>query len=975
MILKKIEIYGFKSFGKKIEIDLNDNITCVVGPNGSGKSNIIDALRWVMGEQRVKSLRGSKMNDIIFSGTNEKKPLGYAQVCVTLDNSSGIFASDYDELSVMRRLFRSGESEYYINKNLCRLKDVQQLFMDTGLGREGYSLIGQGQIERLVTESPEDRKLLIEEAAGVVKYKYKKNEAERKLERAQNNLYRITDIIAELEGRVPVLKRQSEKAEKYVALRNRLKEIEIGIFVRRMDMLTSQNDGLGRDRAALSESLRDMDGQIEENDRRYRFLKATVGTFDERISAANSAIYKLSDDYENAKINIQVAKTNLKNLEGSLADTGSEYTQYDDEIKKLNGKKDELTAELDRYKKELGIISAQYGEYKDNVEKVLSRLREEESQLRLLEGYENSMQGYQYAIRELIKLKKDRPDAVAGLHTTVGEIIEAAPKYAKAVSVALGGAVSYMVCDDEKTASSCINILKSSKWGRVTFLPMNIIKPAFRPDDAAAAKACSGFVAFADELTQCAPQYRNIVSNLLGRIVICETLSDANKIAAKISYRLRIVTLSGEVIFPGGAMAGGQYKNEDEGSIARRNQIASLKEAVKKDKALYDRFMEQGTKDGDAQIIKLREEVIRCGENLKNNEEKSAYFLSLASNRRERTQRTEEEIAGLKADIAGYSDSDNGYEEKKKLLEENYHALIKEKESANKEYTEVNEKITSLYRDRNDVADRLSKVEVVIGRTEVEIDHLQNDMMEDYSLTYAAAIPLKTDIADLDKSVAEAGEIREKIRRLGNINVDALEEYKQLKERYDSMCTQRDDLVQSRTDLLKIIDDISAGMEAKFNERFAVIQREFNDVFQALFNGGEATLVLTDPGDVMASGIDIIARPPNTRLKNITALSGGEKSLTAIALIFAILRIKPSPFCVLDEIDAALDDANVARFGEFLNRVSQNNQFIVVTHKKKTMESAGSLYGVSMGSDGLTKVISVKLSDIETDEKGEYELG
>lgn len=964
MVLKRIEIYGFKSFGKKVEIDFNNKVTAIVGPNGSGKSNITDAIRWVMGEQRVKPLRGAKMEDIIFSGTPVKKPLGYAQVSIVLDNSEKIFDTDYDEIEVSRKYFRSGESEYYINKTQCRLKDVQNLFMDTGLGREGYSVVSQGQIESIVVNSPMERKLLIEEAAGIVKYRVRKTDAERKLEKAQNNLYRITDIIAELEQRLPSLKRQSEKAEKFIEYKNQLKEIEVGVFVHRMDILNERLNKTLFDKQSLEESLKGLDEQFGLLDEKYRIIKSKLAEYDSKIIGANEDIHKIMEQFEFAKVDLQVSKKELENLISQKEQFGSEDSNYDLTIKELDKEQKSLIDELNAKNVVLQNVREEFEKHKSKTDEIVSTLRESESKLKILEGYENSMQGYKYAIRELMNLKNTNGILANGLYTTVGEVINTEAVYAEAITKSLGASMSYMITENEHVAAECIGILKKNKWGRVTFLPKNIVK-ANETNDNSGIKNCVGFIDYANNLVKTAPEFRGIIDNLLSRVAICDSLENANKAALQTKHRLKIVTLDGEVLYPGGAVAGGQTKNEDEGSIKRRSEIEQLRKIVKDKQKEYDEIITENAKPYEEEIFEIRESVATLKERIRNIEERKKYFAQASNKKAEEVLLINKKIDELNQKIVGYSNIDNEYSEQRNKAETYYRTLIAEKEKNNAENDEIDKKIRQISIDRNSVSDKLSSVEVALGKTEVEISHLKDNMMEDYALTYAAAVPYKIEISDLNECLENISQLKDKIKKLGNINVDALEEYKEVKNRYEEMSRQRDDLIASKDELYKVINDISESMKKKFIEQFNIIQREFDNVFKKLFNGGEANLVLTDPDDVLNSGVEITARPPNTKLKNIAGLSGGEKSMTAISLIFAILRIKPSPFCVLDEIDAALDDANVGRICEYLQSVLEHNQFVIVTHKKITMEIADTLYGVSMGSEGISQVLSVKLSDID----------
>ena len=1188
MILKKIEIYGFKSFGKKTEIDFNEVVTGIVGPNGSGKSNVVDAVRWVLGEQRVKSLRGSKMEDVIFSGTEERKPLGYAQVVLYLDNSSHIFATDYEEISITRRLFRSGESEYYINKAQCRLKDIHALFMDTGLGREGYSIVSQGQIESIVNASATERKLLIEEAVGIVKYKVRKLEAERKLERAQNNMYRVMDIIAELEARLPNLRRQSEKAEEFITYKNELKDIEVNIFVHRMDRLKDQASKSYFNKKALEESLSGIDTEIETLDTRYNTLKTQVNSFDDEIAQMNEKIHLLITNFENSKTEISVARSKAESCESSILETNREIEQLKKEIIATETQSEELSetlqavkdsydriketydthkenadrigkkyhagdsylselretvnslqVELDEKQKQINDLNAtmqnnqylitqlssdiedlhgvikettndlmtensvdtklleaketfnahqkryqelfdEYEDYKDSVQSVFTKMQTDEARLKLLVGYENNRQGYRFGIRKLMEYKVANQMS-NNIFGTVGDLIKTDTRYTTAIGNALGGAISYVVVDNERTGKDCIDTLKKNKWGRVTFLPKNVIKSyPFHKDSSL--ESMDGYIAVASDLVECDEQFNEVIKNLLGKVLVIDKIDHAIAIAKKTSHKYKLVTLDGEVFFPGGALVGGKTKQDDEGVLSRKNEIERLEKSVEESKkryedllseksvfaekikqekilitesqATYDLLREENavkveqirykkdqierTKElilkkesekdkvlgrieennndlielnntiadtqgsledirnemnkassggykedyvdainllnaSEVDLVKTHETTLQWQERLDNTLERLDGLNNQLLFKEEYLTQLTGELDTLRTQIEYCTELDRDYDATRKEADEMYDALVREKKTVNEEYIRVNDAIMQLNKDRNAVTEQLNKVDVSIGKVELEMEHLQTGILEDYSLTYASALEHRTEIEDLEESIETVAELKDKIRKLGNINVEALDEYKEVKERFDTMSKQKNDLNEAKDELTKVIKDISANMVHQFMQQFNLIQNEFNAVFKKLFDGGEARLVLTDPDDVMESGVEIVAQPPATKLKNIAALSGGEKSMTAVSLIFAILNIKPAPFCILDEIDAALDDANGVRFCEYLASIKHKNQFVIVTHKKKTMEIADALYGASMGREGITQIFSVKMNRGNTE--GEVNAG
>ncbi|MBO4360608.1 MAG: AAA family ATPase [Eubacteriaceae bacterium] len=964
MILKRIEIFGFKSFGKKVTIDFNDRITAIVGPNGSGKSNITDAIRWVMGEQRIKSLRGSKMEDVIFAGSNEKKPLGYAQVTIVLDNSGRIFDYDYDEIEVSRKYYRNGASEYYLNRTMVRLRDIQDIFMDTGLGHEGYSVVSQGQIESIVINSPQERKMIIEEAAGIVKYRVRKLEAERRLARAQDNLNRINDIIAGMEERLPNLRRQSEKAQKYLELRDELKVLEVGMFVHRMDGLNGALEKNCAVRDSMNESISAIDAEVKELDDRYVALKASITGCDESMESLSRNLSAVTSSYQEAKVDLAVSRQRAKSIRESLKQESEDTDESDEKIKACREEISQIDREVEKKGSELRILTEEARKHSLRAEELLSVIRSSESRLGALEGLENSMEGYKYAIRQLMKLKETDPVLRDGLYTTVGEVIDTEGRYATALTNALGSSISYMITKDEEVASRCIDILKKGKMGRVTFLPINIIRAQERFQSYGIEK-CRGFIGFANELVSCDESFRGIVDNLLARVAVVDELRNANDAARATGYRLKIVTLDGEVLYTGGALSGGASKNEDEGSIKRRSEIASIRRLLEEKKSEYEALLRQRPESRDEQILSLRDDIAALGERRKSLSDNLSYFTEQARRAGDRRERSRQELGELEKKLEGLNNMDAEYDARRRSIEEEMEKLRSDRQNYEKTNEQITVSLRELNTQRNGVSEQLSAVQVEIGKTETELDHLQRDMMEDYGLTYAAAMPFKKDIDDIDGELRRIGELKERIRRLGSVSVDYIEEYRQVREQHDTMTAQREDLVTSREELDGIIEDLSRSMTRQFRQQLALIQKEFNEIFKELFGGGEADLVLTDPDDVMNSGIDIVACPPHAKRMNISALSGGEKSMTAIALIFAILRIKPSPFCVLDEIDAALDDTNIGRICRYLTGIVRDNQFILVTHKKITMEIADTLYGVSMGSDGISKVLSVRLEDID----------
>lgn len=1180
MYLKRIELYGFKSFGNKVEINFNHRVTGVVGPNGSGKSNIVDAIRWVLGEQRPKSLRGGKMGEVIFAGTDEKKPLGYAQVSLVLDNSSKHFDIDYDEINITRRLFRSGESEYYINKNQVRLKDIHELFMDTGLGREGYSIISQGQIENIVNNSAIDRKLMIEEAAGIVKYKTRKNEAERKLEKTQNNLYRVTDIIAELSSRLPSLKRQSEKAKKYLDIRDELRNIEINLFVHQMEKHNKKLEALNSDEKIIKDNLLDILEQKALLDSRYTSLKIKLNDFDEKIQKCSEERLSLANNYESAKTTIEVNKSKIdnklseidrlekeivnlkKSLEEEYKDRENIKSLLDEALKEANSFKaiyDEDKKEVDalyqktkessnylsdleikreKAEKEISRINEEISSLKNkkiNQEFVVTKLEEENislqnelveinnkinefdkdsnegfenlkievekaldekqnkakeyegykaslltlsnniqlkaSRLDMLKGYEEQKEGYRYGVKQLIEYKKRDNLLKDGMYGVISDLIKVEEKYTNAIQKSLGASLENIVVKDEACAKRAIEVLKQNSWGRITFLPLNVIKGNPLRENFSSEK---GFLGLGSQLVAVDNKFINIINNLLGRVLVFDTMDNAFSFAKKTAYSYKVVTLEGEILFAGGAMVGGKSKKDEGGILKRKSEIEKLEKEVASFKEEYETLLLKGDsykrqidliedkankaleKLNEAKVAlmarkqkneDIKEQGIACRSKIEKNnsaitslkednlsfEENNQNLINQIALIKKGLDNLKEEVAKvnsgkyqdeyilkatnlnkLEVKLATFNESvaykedslnqiearinknevgikeketniilcrdeinmldeesqrcvqiDRDYEHIRDSLEENYAKLISAKKTNSLEYDEVNQKLHSLNEENVSINEALQKIKASEDKLIFEMEHLQNGIMEDYSLTYMQAMEFKKPLEDFSRQSLRVKELKEDSRKLGNVNVESIEEYKEVKERYDFLEEQMGDLTKAKEDLVSIIKDISATIEHRFRQEFNLIQKEFEFTFKELFKGGKARLILTDPNNTQESGVEIEAQPPGKNLKNITQLSGGEKSLTAIALIFAILKIKPAPFTVLDEIDAALDDSNVARFCDFLEKIKHENQFIVITHRKRSMEVADVLYGTTMGLEGITQLISVKLNDIK----------
>lgn len=1182
MYLKSIEIHGFKSFANKIKFDFHNGITGIVGPNGSGKSNVADAVRWVLGEQRIKQLRGGSMQDVIFSGTELRKPLGYAYVAITLDNSDHSLAIDYDEVTVSRRLYRSGESEYMINGAACRLKDVNELFMDTGIGKEGYSIIGQGQIDQILSSKPEDRRNLFDEAAGIVKFKSRKETAIKKLEEEKINLTRLSDILSELEKQIGPLEKQSEVAKEYLKLRERLKTLDVNMFLVENKSQRQQLEDAEKNLGIATESLdkakesyekakeeyegiqkkleildREIDearARITDSSVKKEKLEGQIGILNEKIKSAttNDAHFKsrikdeqvkieeknkeketylsekesidkdveelsqkrdaarkelervltqisnINEEVESCKsaiietlntratiksklssLNTMKEQVNIRKAEltGKLVRARSDESKQEETIKKLRDEFDRITSEISEMNKKQKQAEEDVKEMRETMSlkdtelrKVQELYQQEKSRLEALANITERYEGYGGSVKKVME-KKDTTPGIIGV---VADIIKTQPKYETAIEVALGGNIQNIVTDDEETAKKMIAYLKETRAGRATFLPLTALD---NPPELKAKEALNekGVLGMADELVDTDPKYRQVAKAMLGRIVAVDNIDNAVKIARKYNYTVRMVTLEGELLVPGGAISGGAFKNNSN-LLGRRREMDEMEANVKKYKQNIDDL-----KSEIEECRTKRNELRTLAEELRT--ELQGKFIAQNTAR----LNVENEEARQAEQKAGYSDLKAESDEiESKLLEiadekAKAEALLESSENTEKESTEKvekyqkeleglheieeteNEKVSKLDIEYEKIAQKHEFQQQNLNRVEADITALEKGLqeiidsmeenvrnleqnkkdIEEIRLTIEASVDVQSDankeleqkkeeknelsvsqkeffgkteelnkqISDLDKEVIRLGSKREKcqeaieshinymwneyeitlsdaaqlrdenmtdvpamrketnslkdsIRKLGDVNVNAIEDYKNLMERYTFMKTQHDDLIEAERQLKEIIKDLDESMRKQFIEQFHKINTEFDQVFKEMFGGGKGSLELAEDEDVLEAGIRINAQPPGKKLVNMMQMSGGEKALTAIALLFAIQNLKPSPFCLLDEIEAALDENNVVRFAKYLHKLS-STQFIVITHRRGTMESADRLYGITMQEKGVSTLVSVNLIDKE----------
>ncbi len=1185
MRLKKLEIQGFKSFAYKTEIKIKDGITAIVGPNGSGKSNISDAIRWVLGEQSVKNLRGSKMEDVIFAGTSKKKPLGYCEVTITFDNTSRMIGVDYSEVAVTRRMFRSGESEYYLNKNSCRLKDIRELFMDTGIGKDGYSIIGQGRIDEILSNKPEERRSIFEEAAGIVKYKSKKNESERKLEKTEDNIIRIKDLVLELSKQEETLKIQAKKANEFTKLHNKLKELEVNLFIMDIRKLDNEIENINKEKGIIEEFLekkllkkkevdksfndiklnidelenkiekyrnenlnikeeidknsnelsilkekevfynKDLDRIIKEEEvlnYKLKDLKETRNEIDLQKVSIEEEYNKLLTIYEEAKekldredheLNerekeIEDEKNNIIGIYNNLSDTKSQLNsifsfdeninkriqQLDKEINNRKEKKEEVELKHEKERKNKEELMKDLTSFKESFTGIKNKLLDIEnkisfvnqeinnnnnqmgsklSSLKLLQSMEEDYEGYYKGVKSILIKSKEDKKIKESFMGVVADLLDVEVKYEKAIEMALGSNSQNIVTPTEYDAKILIEYLKSNRLGRITCLPHNIIKPRIinlKDSD----KDTFKIIGLAHELISFDFKYDNIFKNLLGRTVIIEDIDHAIKFANKYNHSYRIITLEGEVLNPGGSLSGGSnYKNKIN-IINRKNRIDELKKEIDNYKiseiklnkenndykekriSLKDKIeeLESQIKQIEKQIINcenkkvkysnelsmLEEIIIKTQEEIKDLEdEKDNYKIKVEElkkliitlekdieRQKEKVQDftrdynnkkilKEEElteftnikikISEMKNNIKNLYDKLNSSKieiekinedlqknqefiettkEELKELDLNKSSLIKSMEDLNKsekdskfnldrsienknihmedfysqqkELVDINENIIIKEKDFN-------SLDVKFTRNFVQLENYHKKLLDDYELKFEEALKYETKIENIKETMVLVRKLKSNIKDLGNVNLSSIEEYKALKSRLDFILKQREDLINAKKTLVEVINEMENKMKNEFLISFKKINENFKDIFKILFDGGKAELILNNKEDILNSGIDINAQPPGKKLQNLSLLSGGEKSLTAVALLFSILNLKPAPFCILDEIDAALDEFNINKYTNYLKTLSKDTQFVLITHRKTTMEIVDVLYGVAMQEEGVSKLISVKLED------------
>ena len=979
MYLKEIKASGFKSFADTIDIELTNGISGIVGPNGSGKSNVVDAVRWVLGEQSVKQLRGEgAMSDVIFTGSKSRRAASFASVTLVFDNSDKYLNIEYDEVQIKRTIYKTGENEYFINNTKARLKDILELFMDTGASKESFNIISQGDVANILSGKAEDRRAIFEEASGVLKYKKRKDEALRKLSKTHDNMARVDDIISELNANMEPLKKQSEDAKIYLEKKEKLENVEIALTVNDIE---KYNYEYKYSKERVSELTLSITKMLSENSSE----QAKIETIKNNISKLNSELYlkqqelvkvsanaeKLSGEKamisERSKYNSEDVKLhdNIISLKEKILKIESQISALNKEIESEKSNNKIIGEKLNNTEIKLSEIEKN----KENLNSKLNqKLREITAQKHRKEVLMNSLENNSslpYSVKNVLNNPK-----LTGIHGVLGKLLEFEEKYSEALEVSLMSSVSHIVCDNEEDAKEAVRYLKNNNLGRATFLPISVIKPrSIDSESYETIKFMNGFVDIASNLVKYDTKYRNIVLSLLGTIIVVDNIDNANLISKKLKNRYKVVTMTGEVVNIGGSITGGSLKKSS--ILSERYEL----ENVIKDIDVLD-----------SEIKEIENKINEVDDNYTNLElEKNSIIISVNSNSEILKNKNNvlddltNEKSTLMAELSNNQNIVNNVvtNEEEKILNE-YYKEIEKRDELNIEINQIHKKIelenedlinneSSLKNNNqeyNKAQEELKSHEIKVNRLDVKIDNLLNILTNDYSISYEKAKEKYILEIDSDEARSIVSTLKREIKSLGDVNVGAIEEYDRVKERYEFLNKQKEDLTNAENVLLEIITEMDDIMKDKFSSTFNKIKEAFNETFRKLFNGGKAELKLTDPSNILETGIDIIALPPGKKLQHISLLSGGEKTLTAIALLFSILKVRPVPFCILDEVEAALDEVNVDNFGKYLKEFKGDTQFIIITHKKKTMEYADVLYGITMQESGVSKLVSVKLEEL-----------
>ena len=978
MYLKSIKAQGFKSFADKLDLEIKDGITAIVGPNGSGKSNVVDAVRWVLGEQSIKSLRGSdNMTDVIFSGSKDRPMQSRAMVALTFDNSDHYFNSDFTEIEIKRIVYRSGENEYLINGSKVRLKDITNLFIDSGAGNDSFNIISQGNIADVINSKPEARRTIFEEAAGVLKYKKRKEEALRKLDKTKENLLRINLVIDELKTTVEPLKEQSELAKQYLKLKDELKEIEIGLITNDITSINNEYQTLKMDIETLSEELLDKESLSNSNSALIESLKLEVTKLEENINAKNVELINVNSEL--AKLNAdkdmmlerkkyeynsdQVASFILSAKE-EILNYEKDKTILENDINTLKEKYNASLKTKQEYENDLLTLKVNKTSLITKIQDLNKTILNTENKIDILENNIMSNAKLPYAVQSILSNPR-----FSKIYGTISSLVETDEKYEQALETALGAGTNFLVAEDEKVVKNAIEFLKENKLGKATFFPINVIKPRYVDNDIIERLTnVNGFINTLNNLVKCETKYRDVIDNQVGNVIVVDNIDSMNMIGRIIDYKYRIVTLDGEILHTGGSITGGTTKKKS--FISEKNELEKLKydlENYKKQEIDLSKELDKVNEEEEIinnNILETEKKVISFNEVIdqKNN---SLNDINNNINKVNESIKAQESLLSNKLD----SEIDKIMKEysskltSKELLEKELKGILDKKLEISNNLLEEENKLRSQNSEYNRISNELKEKEIKIGKFDVKLDNLLLNLSENYQLTYEKAkLEYHLDI-DEKEARSKVNSIKRDINNLGEVNVGAIAEYERLGQRYEFLTKQQEDLEVASQELLDVIEEMDKIMIDKFEVTFNKISEEFSKVFRILFKGGKGILKLTDPENILTTGIEIIAEPPGKKLNSIILLSGGEKTLTAIALLFAILNVKTVPFIILDEAEAALDDANVDTFGEYIKSKKDKSQFILITHKKRTMEYADILYGITMQESGVSKIVSVKLED------------
>ncbi len=980
MYLKEIVTSGFKSFADKLDIKLDDKITCIVGPNGSGKSNVVDAVRWVLGEQSVKSLRGEgSMSDVIFSGSKSRNPLNVASVELVFDNSDHFLNVPYTELSIKRRVYRSGENEYYLNGEKCRLKDINNLLLDTGMGKESFNIISQGEVEKILSDSPSDRRTIFEEAAGILKYKKRKEEALRKLDRTHNNIDRVNDIINELESQVAPLKEQSEKAKEYLENKKGLDHYEVAILAYDLENASIELERIKQEKEKLEKEIMELSNETSKSDAIDLEQASKLEKLEKEQSSLQRRLLEVTEMVE--KVNGE------KNLLQERNKQNKDSKETEEELRKTLEKKSSIEATIQKLKTELDVI-IEDGKKEDEKGKGISEQLQKIKQKKnmLTSDYSSHERNIITLDHKITSLKReieeggDLPNSVrkvlessslSGIHNTIGNLLNTKDEYVKALNIAIAANKNFVITSDEESAKRAINYLKDNHLGRATFFPLTVIKSRYVDKDSIKIlEKEDDFIGILSDLVDYDKTYQNIIENQLGTVIVAKDIDAATRLSCKVNRRYKIVSLDGDVVNVGGSLTGGSIIYQTKSIIVLKQELKRLLEQ----QSLMKQELEEIKKEldeVDEESRKIEEEEFTGSKNKVTIKEKYDTKAEEIKEQRRKLEEAEQEWQALNAI------SNNSLTQKEQELIEQYHALNAEKSTIQITLDQIRTDIDDIKRETEEriakdkvknanlrnLEKTIHEKEVYLNRIEIKMDTMLDTLNTEYELTFEKAKENYHLDVEPDEARRKVNLYRANIKRIGMVNLAAIDEYERVNTRYIFLTNQREDLLKAEETLLEIMNEMDDVMKEEFKNTFEQITKEFKQVFKELFGGGNADLKLTDPDNLLTTGVEIVASPPGKKLTTISLLSGGEKTLTAISLLFAILNVRTVPFCLFDEVEAALDEANVAQFGRYLDHYKNKTQFLIITHKKKTMEYANTLYGITMQESGVSKLVSVKLNE------------